>query len=63
MMQSKYIAHSANSNGEEQSMNQHCKGVAELMKSFALANDFAENTRVVVCCMILANTAKDFKNI
>ena len=38
----KYIAHSENSNGEEQSMKQHSKGVAELMKSFALANDFAE---------------------
>ena len=40
--QYRYIAHSANSNGEEQSMKQHSKGVAELMKSFALANDFAE---------------------
>ena len=40
--QYKYIAHSENCNGEEQSMKQHGKGVAELMKSFALANDFAE---------------------
>ena len=40
--QYKYIAHSENSNGEEQSMVQHSEGVAELMKSFALANDFAE---------------------
>ena len=40
--QYRYIAHSANSNGEEQSMKQHCVGVAKLMKSFALANDFAE---------------------
>lgn len=38
----KYIAHSENSNGEEQSMKQHSEGVAELMKSFALADDFAE---------------------
>lgn len=38
----KFIAHSANSNGEEQSMKQHSEGVAELMKSFALANNFAE---------------------
>ena len=37
-----YIAHSENCNGEEQSMKQHSEGVAELMKSFALANDFAE---------------------
>ena len=36
----KYIAHSENSNGEEQSMKQHSEGVAELMKSFALADDF-----------------------
>ena len=40
--QYRYIAHSANSNGEEQSMKQHCVGVAKLMKAFALANDFAE---------------------
>lgn len=38
----KYIAHSENSNGEEQSMKQHSEGVAELMKSFTLADDFAE---------------------
>lgn len=38
----KYIAHSENSNGEEQSMKQHSEGVAELMKSFALSDDFAE---------------------
>ena len=42
MKQSKYIAHSKNSNGEEQSMKQHSEGVAELMKSFALADDFAQ---------------------
>ena len=38
----KYIAHSENSDGEEQSMKQHSEGVAKLMKTFALANDFAE---------------------
>ena len=38
----KYIAHSANRKGEEQSMKQHSEGVATLMKSFALSNDFAE---------------------
>ena len=37
-----YIAHSANCIGEEQSMKQHSEGVASLMKSFALADDFAE---------------------
>lgn len=42
MKQTKYIAHSENSYGEEQSMKQHSEGVAELMKSFALADDFAE---------------------
>lgn len=42
MQQSKYIAHSENSKGEEQSMKQHSEGVAELMKSFALADDFSE---------------------
>lgn len=42
MKQSKYIAHSENSNGEEQSMKQHSEGVAELMKSFALTDDFAD---------------------
>lgn len=38
----KYIAHSKNKNGEEQTMRQHSEGVAELMKSFALADDFTE---------------------
>ena len=38
----KYIAHSENSNGAEQSMKQHSESVAELMRSFALADDFAE---------------------
>lgn len=42
MKQSKYIAHSENSNGEEQSMKQHSEGVAALMKSFALTDDFAD---------------------
>ncbi len=42
LKQCKYIAHSENSDGEEQSMKQHSEGVAALMKSFALADDFAE---------------------
>ncbi len=37
----KYIAHSENCNGEEQTMKQHSEGVAELMESFALSNDYA----------------------
>ena len=53
--QYRYIAHSANSNGEEQSMKQHCVGVAELMKSFALANDFAE---IYLCCGLLHDLGK-----
>ena len=51
----KYIAHSENSNGEEQSMKQHSEGVAELMKSFALANDFAE---IYSCCGLLHDLGK-----
>lgn len=42
MEQYKYIAHSENSNGKEQSMKQHSEGVAALMKSFALTDDFAD---------------------
>lgn len=38
----KYIAHSANSNGEEQTMKQHSEGVAEMMRSFALSNDYVD---------------------
>ena len=53
--QYKYIAHSENSNGEEQSMVQHSEGVAELMKSFALANDFAE---IYSCCGLLHDLGK-----
>ena len=42
MKQSKYIAHSENSNGEEQSMKRHSEDVADLMKSFALTDDFSD---------------------
>ena len=38
----KYIAHSQNCDGKEQSMKQHSEGVADFMKSFALASDFVE---------------------
>ena len=51
----KYIAHSSNSKGEEQSMKQHSEGVADLMKSFALANDFAE---IYLCCGLLHDLGK-----
>lgn len=51
----RYIAHSANSNGEEQSMKQHSEGVAKLMKSFALANNFAE---IYSCCGLLHDIGK-----
>ena len=36
----KYIAHSENSNGEEQTMKQHSESVAEMMKSFALSDEY-----------------------
>lgn len=51
----KYIAHSANGKGEEQSMKQHSEGVAELMKSFALSNDFAD---IYSCCGVLHDIGK-----
>lgn len=51
----KYIAHSENSNGEEQSMKQHSEGVASLMKSFALASDFAE---IYLYCGMLHDIGK-----
>lgn len=38
----KYIAHSKNINGEEQSMKHHSEGVVEMMKSFVLADDYAD---------------------
>lgn len=55
MKHSKYIAHSENSNGEEQSMKQHSKGVAELMRSFSLSEDFAE---LYSCCGLLHDIGK-----
>lgn len=36
-----YIAHSENKKGEEQTIKQHSEGVAEMMKSFALTEDYA----------------------
>lgn len=39
---SEYLAHSENNNREKQTMKQHSEGVAEMMKSFVLAKDYAE---------------------
>ena len=36
----KYIAHSENMNGVVQTMKQHSEGVAEIMKSFALSDEY-----------------------
>lgn len=38
----KYIAHSQNNFGEEQSMRQHSEGVASLMKKYALSDEFID---------------------
>lgn len=38
----KYIAHSENRNGEEQTMKQHSEGVAEMMRLFSLSHDFSD---------------------
>ena len=54
----KYIAHSENSNGAEQSMKQHSESVAELMRSFALADDFAE---IYSYCGLLHDIGKSFQ--
>lgn len=58
----KYIAHSENSNGEEQSMKQHSEGVAELMKSFALADDFAEIYSYCGLLHDIGKYSKEFQN-
>lgn len=38
----KYIAHSENSHGERQTMRQHSEGVARMMKSFALSDEYVD---------------------
>lgn len=38
----KFIAHSENDKGEIQTMKQHSEGVAKIMTSFALSDDFSE---------------------
>lgn len=62
MKQSKYIAHSENSNGEEQSMKQHSEGVAELMKSFALSDDFTEIYSYCGLLHDIGKYSKEFQN-
>jgi len=51
----KYIAHSENKYGEDQSMKQHSEGVAEMMRSFALTSDFVG---VYSCCGLLHDIGK-----
>ena len=38
----KYIAHSENCYGEQQTMKQHSEGVARIMKSFALSYEYVD---------------------
>ena len=37
-----YIAHSENTSGVKQTMKEHCFGVGELMREFALSKSFAD---------------------
>lgn len=57
-----YIAHSENKEGEEQSMRQHCEGVAELMRTFALTNDFAEIYSYCGLMHDIGKYTKEFQN-
>ena len=38
----KYIAHSENNKGEVQTMKHHSVGVAQILKSFALSDEYAD---------------------
>ena len=51
----KYIAHSENSNGEEQTIKQHSEGVADIMKSFALTDEYAD---IYAYCGLLHDVGK-----
>lgn len=51
----KYIAHSMNRYGEEQSLQQHGEGVAEMMRTFALSDNYAD---VYSCCGLLHDIGK-----
>lgn len=50
-----FIAHSKNRYGEEQSLQQHGVGVAEMMRTFALSDDYAD---VYSCCGLLHDIGK-----
>lgn len=62
MKQYKYIAHSENSNGEEQSMKQHHDGVAEIMKSFAFADEFEDIFSYCGLLHDIGKYSKEFQN-
>ena len=51
----KYIAHSENGNGEEQTIKQHSEGVADIMKSFALTDEYAD---IYAYCGLLHDVGK-----
>ena len=50
-----YIAHSENCYGELQTMKQHSKGVARMMKSFALSSEYVD---VYTYCGLLHDVGK-----
>ena len=51
----KYIAHSENCYGEQQTMKQHSEGVARIMKSFALSYEYVD---VYTYCGLLHDVGK-----
>ena len=51
----KYIAHSENNKGEVQTMKQHSVGVAQIMKSFALSDEYAD---IYAYCGLLHDIGK-----
>lgn len=51
----KYIAHSENGNGEEQTIKQHSEGVSDIMKSFALTDEYAD---IYAYCGLLHDVGK-----
>lgn len=51
----KYIAHSENGNGEEQTIKQHSEGVTDIMKSFALTDEYAD---IYAYCGLLHDVGK-----
>lgn len=55
----KYIAHSENNKGEVQTMKQHSVGVAQIMKSFALSDEYAD---IYAYCGLLHDIGKYSKD-